>query len=62
MLIYGKLKYSCSCATINLKKKYIMRIENTRIKNVTVGFDDRNLLSASMTFEGQYSDCTWSSY
>ena len=36
-----------------------MEITNARIKNVTVGFDDRDRLSARMSFDGQYSCCDW---
>lgn len=36
-----------------------MRITNSRIKNVTVGLDDRDRLSARMTFEGQRGSCEW---
>lgn len=34
-----------------------MKITNAKIKNVTVGFDDRDRLSASMTFDGQHVCC-----
>lgn len=37
-----------------------MEITNARIKNVTVGFDDRNRLSARITFEGYHVSCDWS--
>lgn len=36
-----------------------MEITNARIKNVTVGLDDRDRLSARMTFEGQHGCCDW---
>ena len=36
-----------------------MRITNARIKNVTVGFDDRGWLSVMMTFEGRYRCDDW---
>ena len=36
-----------------------MKIHNARIKNVTVGFDDRDRLSARMTFEGQHGCFEW---
>lgn len=36
-----------------------MEITNARIKNVTVGFDDRDRLSARMTFDGQHGCCDW---
>ena len=36
-----------------------MEITNARIKNVTVGFDDRDRLSVRMTFDGQHSCCDW---
>lgn len=36
-----------------------MEITNARIKNVTVGFDDRDRLSARMTFDGQRGCYDW---
>lgn len=36
-----------------------MEITNARIENVTVGFDDRDRLSARMTFKGQHGCCEW---
>lgn len=36
-----------------------MEINNARIKNVTVGLDDRDRLSARMTFEWQHGCCDW---
>lgn len=37
-----------------------MKINNARIKNVTVGLDDRDRLSVRMTFESQCGCCDWS--
>ena len=34
-----------------------MEVNNARIKNVTVGLDDRDRLSARMTFESQHGCC-----
>ena len=36
-----------------------MEVNNAIIKNVTVGLDDRDRLSARMTFEGQHGCCDW---
>lgn len=36
-----------------------MEITNARIKNVTVGLDDRDRLSARMTFECKHDCCDW---
>lgn len=37
----------------------MMEIANARITNVKVGFDDRDRLSARMTFESQHGCCDW---
>lgn len=36
-----------------------MQINNARIRNVTVGLDDRNRLSAKITFEGHQGQSNW---
>ena len=36
-----------------------MKVNNAKIKNVTVGLDDRDRLSARMTFESQLGCCDW---
>ncbi len=36
-----------------------MEIKNARIENVTVGLDDRNRLSAKITFEGNQGQSSW---
>lgn len=36
-----------------------MQVNNARIINVTVGLDDRDNLSARMTFEFQHGCCDW---
>ena len=36
-----------------------MEVNNARIKNVTIGLDDRDRLSARMTFEYQFGCCDW---
>ena len=36
-----------------------MQINNARITNVTVGLDDRERLSARMTFESELGCCDW---
>ncbi|MBE5819490.1 MAG: hypothetical protein E7310_01480 [Clostridiales bacterium] len=36
-----------------------MEIINARIKNVTVGLDDRDRLAANMTFECPHGSCSW---
>lgn len=36
-----------------------MEIINARIKNVTVGLDDRDRLSAMMTLESRHNCCDW---
>ena len=44
---------------IKFKEVYFMEIKNAKIKNVTVGLDDRDMLSARMTFESQLNCCDW---
>lgn len=36
-----------------------MEVNNARIKNVTVGLDDMDRLSARMNFESQHGCCNW---
>ena len=36
-----------------------MQVINAKIKNVTIGFDDRERLSVRMNFDGEATSCTW---
>ena len=37
-----------------------MKIQNVKIKNVTIGINDREKLAVTMSFEGSGGGCAWS--